>query len=221
MGALSGSPGQYWSVAISPDGTTLAASALPGQLRFSDGVVDVWDLRARKRIHTFAHFGAMHLLFGDDNKTLVAGGRGPGNEGIHIYDVEQKTMRAELTGQPGSVTCLAISPDHRLLAAGEFGGMVRLWDLTERRRILSLQHRGGVLALSFSPDGRTLAAGTLDDQVHMWNVEYGVEVATLPTYASTISLCFSAAGDRLIAACFDQTIRVWHRDGQSQFVPID
>ena len=65
------------------------------------------------------------------------------------------------------VWSLAFSPDGRRLAIGQQGidrppSILRVWDLAQRRDIISFQHPVGYRSVAFSSDGRTLAAGNFD-----------------------------------------------------------
>jgi len=74
-----------------------------------------------------------------------------------------------LRGAEGAVLAVAISPDGRTLAAADYHGAVRLWELdTGRLDRLSLAHPG-VETLAFAPDGRLLATGGFDGTVYLWD----------------------------------------------------
>jgi WD40 repeat protein len=61
------------------------------------------------------------------------------------------------------------SPDGKLLAAGDYAGTFRLWELkTGRQRFF--QNDGRDVYVGFSPDGKTLATITLGFEIHLWNI---------------------------------------------------
>jgi WD40 repeat protein len=80
---------------------------------------------------------------------------------------EKPTPLVTLNGHGSAIYHGEFSPDgRRLLTSG--GGVVKLWDSTSGREVLSL--KGGAVPLGeafFSPDGHTIWAG-LDEEGHLW-----------------------------------------------------
>src|SRR6516162_10274224 len=112
------------SLAVSPDGKTLATStgawnkSLPGDLR-------LWDLRSRKEIGALPHpQPVLAAAFSPDNRLLAAVDH---TGAIKVWDVKTRKPVVTLFQDPacGSVE---FSPDGKLLATGDFTGRVTLWD---------------------------------------------------------------------------------------------
>lgn len=71
----------------------------------------------------------------------------------------------------GPVTCVALSDNRRLLAAGAPDGTVELWLLPEGRALGSLPGDGqATTSLAWSPCGRFLAAGDARGGLRLWAV---------------------------------------------------
>jgi WD40 repeat protein/DNA-binding SARP family transcriptional activator len=77
------------------------------------------------------------------------------------------TEWAGLTISP-DITHLALSPDGRTLAIGDYLGRVTLWDLASRTRWV-LQ-AAGANSFQFSPDGTILAVASHGGEVRLWEV---------------------------------------------------
>ncbi|MGH9854782.1 MAG: WD40 repeat domain-containing protein, partial [Blastocatellia bacterium] len=72
-------------------------------------------------------------------------------------------------GYGGSLWCLAISSDGRMLATVKSGEEMHLWSLTDDKLIKTLKgHRDRILRLALSSDGRLLASGSDDKTVRLW-----------------------------------------------------
>ena len=66
------------------------------------------------------------------------------------------------------MTCIAFSPNGRLLAATDWNGTVTLWDVASGQRKLTItDHQAGVLSAAFSPDGTSLATGSEDKTLRL------------------------------------------------------
>ena len=73
-----------------------------------------------------------------------------------------------LRGHSNLVYSVAFSPDGRLLASGDWNGVVFLWDVTTRKPVAKLNPGGGaIFSVAFSPDGQWLGIGARTN-VTLW-----------------------------------------------------
>ena len=91
---------------------------------------------------------------------------------------------------PGPVTSLTFSPDGHILATGNSGNTVRIWEvISGLMRAALTGHTGPVWWMAFSPDARILATGSYDHTVRLWNV-------ALPDVAAAINKICQSVIDR-------------------------
>jgi WD40 repeat protein len=116
--------------------------------------------------------------------------------------VKQRPDEQRLEGPKEWVSALALSPDSKLLTAGDCRqGSVALWEVFTRRLITNLVgHTKPVWVAAFSPDGRTLATGGEDDLLRLWDVASFTPIAHLTNRFEVGSLSFSSDGKLLATA---------------------
>jgi RNA polymerase sigma factor (sigma-70 family) len=194
------------SVALSPDGRTLAASA-------DDGSLSCWDLASQKRLTTIRGLGhsVWATAFSPDGRTLAARAF-PGT--VVLWDVTTgREVAAPPDGHRDGITQALFTPDGRTLATAGRDATIRLWDpATARERLVLSGHQGWVQALAVSPNGKTLASSALDDTVRLWNVATGKELHRLKGHGKSGDLravAFTGDGQLLISFGADWQLRVW------------
>jgi len=87
-----------------------------------------------------------------------------------MTDGSSKTL--PITGSVrAEVQSVAISSDGRLVAAGSYDKVVRIWDARTGELLETLQgHSSQVRSVAFTPDGRGLVSGSLDNTLKYWDV---------------------------------------------------
>ncbi|MET7436206.1 helix-turn-helix domain-containing protein, partial [Streptomyces sp. NPDC005568] len=153
------------SIAVSPDGRTVAANS-------RDGKVRIWSLPGGRLRHTFAGYDSGEVAaFSPDGRTLaVAAVRGADGM-IGLLDPVAGRKLRTLTVPDGSVRGMAFSPDGRTVAASS-PRAVRVWDVATGHKRRSFTSRLDAQAVAFGPDGRTVTAVS-NGRVRVWDVATG------------------------------------------------
>jgi WD40 repeat protein len=167
-----GSDSRVHSIALSPDGKTLALINI-------DQIVELWDAAAGKQIRILkGHTSNLRsVAFSPDGKTLASGSV---SEAI-LWDV---ATGEEMHTLLESANSIIFSPDGKTLITGGFlatGGYgVILWDIATG---LPKHFFVGVNRAAFSPDGKKLLLGEFGDisgsgnMVMLWDVPVNSDVS--------------------------------------------
>jgi eukaryotic-like serine/threonine-protein kinase len=208
-------------LAVSADGSSVAA-ATTGQDGQPAGIL-LWHAASRDWLPLLPFRAAGALAYAPDG-TLLAAGDEDGL--IAVWSVRTGRPVASLQGSRNGIRSLAFGRNCRrapnmadretdawLLAAGDEGGTITIWDLT--RQLPRSYCRGNgydVSAVVFSPDGVTLACSG-HSEVRIWDALTGQPLLNPTAYSDDLrGLAFSPNG-RLLAAGGQQherrSVAVW------------
>lgn len=131
---------------------------------------------------------------------------------ISLATALQVELLTKLVGHANPISSVAFSPDGKLLASADRGGLIILWDavsLVEVRQVHSDSNT--VSSLAFSPDSRLLAAGGNDTLVRLWDVPTGQALPPLDGPTGPVnSVAFSPEEALLAAGSDDGRVYLWN-----------
>ena len=169
--------GPAYSVAFSPMGSCWAWAARTKSRGGCKGASDSW----RSRQAGWGHFpcglyGGRCAAFSTDGKMLMSGKLA----GAMVWDVSTGEVRADLKAGSLLVCGVAMAPDGKSLALGDYQGTVVLLDLATKTVRAKHQrgHQGKVTCVAFSPDGKTLATSSSGNDIKLWETATGREIAS-------------------------------------------
>lgn len=195
------------SVAVTSDGTTVAAGSL-------DGSVGLWDATSgdARRIVKTQLSKITALAFSSDGAWLAIGSNDdqPALALINVASGDQKMLSTTI----GAISALAFQPQSMTLVSSSADGTLRLWDATTGAQQQSLQipkEQGLITSIVFSPDGSVMAIGALDGTVTLWNaarVEVVSEIQSYQAIGSVLALAFRPDGEQLAVSLRDGSVRL-------------
>src|SRR4051794_32963986 len=115
------------------------------------------------------------LKFSRNGKWLLAaGGRGAAAGRVVIWDVTSGKRVTEIGEESDVVLAADVSPDHKLVALGGPGKLIKVYDTaTGQLRYMVKKHTDWVTAMEFSPDGNLLATGDRNGGAYVWEAATG------------------------------------------------
>ena len=195
-----------YSVAFSPDGTTIASGSRDYTIRLWD--VATGSLRNTLRRDPIEIHPVYSVVFSPDGSMIASGN---GDYTVHLWNVATGSLRNTLAGHTSNIYSVAFSPDGNTLASGSQDETVRLWDVaTATLRNILMGHTDIVFSVAFSPDGTTLASGSnwQDPNVRLWDANTGSLKNTLEHTNGINSVVFSPDSSTLASAeSFE--VRLW------------
>jgi WD40 repeat protein len=195
--------GYLVSIAISPDGKTVAGGDTGGTIHLWDALTG--KLQARELRSTTGH-PAYSVAF-DPTGQLLAVTDGSGVRLWRWHTIERPTSLKDAA----NVTSVTFDPSRKHLLAGTAGdGTVKIWTRDGKPDEPLLAHGYLSSSLSFSNDGGLLAVGTAEGLGEVWDVHSGSPVAVMLDrhHSASVNDVKFLPGDHstLISASDDTTV---------------
>ena len=155
-------PGDFHSLAISPDGQVVAYGTYSGGIRLQ-------HLDNEASLAFTGHSQTlMRLAFSPDSRTLASCSA---DQTIKFWQVSDGACLHTCTGHTDLVLAIAFSPDGLLLASTSRDATVKLWRVNDGHCINTLHgNHCDITAVAFSPHGQYLAAADADGTIRAWRL---------------------------------------------------
>ena len=174
----------------------------------ADGVVKVWDIRGGYVSHTFrGHAGvvsALHFFevssIRADNEDVVIGRRKGRRKSNGHQDKELNSVEIDGTEATASFR----------LASGTEDGKIRVWDLTKRKALSTLDsHVSVVRSLDFSPEHQILVSASRDKTVIIWDSRSWKVRKVIPVLEGVESVGILDHGKYIYTGGETGRVRIW------------
>jgi WD40 repeat protein/Flp pilus assembly protein TadD len=194
-------PNFYMPVALSPDGSLLAAGV-------ADHAAEVFFLNENKPpLHLAGHRGRIRALsFSPDGKYLATCSF---DHSARLWDVRTGQEYLSLVGHTAAVSAVAFSPDGTLVATASTDQSARLWDARTGESLTTLRPGLGFLSsVAFSPDGTHLAVA--NQAVALFGLAGIQERRRLAGHTSYVrGLAFHPLRPQLLTGGDDRAVLFW------------
>jgi WD40 repeat protein len=214
------------AISFSPQGDILATGARNGSLSLIDGVdgqvltstpgndSDQIGVNTLAWVEGNAPEGQLNLAagFNDGNVAISRIDLGEADQASGLFNVE---VLGTLDRQATGVTSMAYNPNGKVLATGNRGGVINLWDAETMQWFGALEEHeqdNAVQALVWSPDSKRLISSSLDDSVIVWDVLTFQPLDRLAHGDDAINVGYSPDGEQFASAGVDGEVNLWESE---------
>ena len=193
---VSPDPAGGWFVGQGGGATTMwrPESALPYRELSGHRPKEVWDL-------AFSGDGSTVFSVGDDHM-------------LRSWDLASGVEKKSAGPRSILVSCVAVSPDGRWVAAGGYDDEVVVYDAQSLNPVATLKgHTHDVRAVAFSSDSQLLASGGRDKNIRIWNVPGFELTGVREGHTDTVRALTWTTDGQLISAGSDRRILTWDSKG--------
>lgn len=213
---LQGHTDTVQSVAVSPDGKTIASAS-------DDGTVKLWELEGDNTspIKEIKDRGGWvrAVVFVSDSQIITAGQ----DKNIKIIDIASGKILKTLSGHTNLINSLAIAPASDLLASGSYDNEINLWQISTGKLWRSLKgHTDKIWGVAISTDGKFVISASRDKTLIIWDVKTGEALHTLKgALAGVTCVLITPNGKQVISGGGDRVIRVWDMASGKQLYTLN
>jgi len=196
-----------WTIALSPNGKTIASGRIDGKVR-------LWDVEKMKVVAKLTgHTGVVRSLCWSVDGERVLSGSEDGT--IRVWDVESgDTVLGPINTGHGDIFAVMYSPDTTKIATGGYNETAsKIWDAKTGNLLSKIKHDSAVFSLAWTSDQKKLIFGDVYGSIRIFDTATWHQIAILQGHISTVHSLSLFQNDRLLASgSWDGTARLWNLD---------
>lgn len=198
-------PGEFYALAISPDGTKLISTS-------TGGAVCLWDVASGKMIGEFkGHISTVYAVeISPDGTKVLTGGR---DSIARLWDLNTQEELMQLKGHTSDIRTARFSPDGSQALTTSLDQTLRLWDLNAAKPIHVMRSNNKTVTdAQFSPDG-SRAVSLCAPSIDIWDLKTGKLIRQFREQGPPLTTVdWSPNGRLLITAGYGGQVRLWNPD---------
>jgi WD40 repeat protein len=163
----------------------------------------------------FVPYAWASALSADGSTLAVSPKLTAGTHRVELFSTADGKPLRTLAVLVDDITALDLSRDGKLVVAGSFNGVLRLWNVETGELLAERRSHDGrsIQCVRFSSSGTRIASGSSDHTVHLWSDDLSGDPVILHGHSGVVSeVRFSQGGARLASSDRDGVIRVWDLD---------
>jgi WD40 repeat protein len=192
----------------------IAVVSLGGNSRLVATLEGLMHVTGDNKIETIAQMPKATMIAGSPKGTYIA----VANERlVNLYKqdngkVDWNTIVKSLEGSKTNVTCISFSPDESLVAIGDAGSKIFVFDVVTGEVKLNqwVFHTARVTSIAWSPDGQHAVSGSLDTSLIVWSVERPMKRVTIRNaHVESITKVAFSEKDEIVSVGADACVKTW------------
>ena len=205
-----GRDAEVWTIALSPNGKTVASGSFDGKVR-------LWDVEMKKVVAKWTRHTAptRSLCWSVDGERVVSGSE---DGTIRVWDVESgDTVLGPIKTGHQYVLAVIYSPDTTKIAtSGVNEDALKIWDAKTGNLLSTIAHDYPVSSLAWSAwtsDQKKLITGSWGGTIRIFETVTWELIAILEGHTETVTSLSLFQNNRLLASgSYDETARLWNLD---------